>query len=643
MGDLKISSPQAEDELRTFMRALLADVHALERMLEMGMFETGVRRIGAEQEMFLIDNAGRPVPYALQVLERLGGPSSAFTLELAQFNLETNLEPRLYGGKCFSDMEKELRANLERALTAAREMGAHILLSGILPSLRIEDLGLENMCPIPRYRTLNDAITRLRGGRFRVQLRGADELDLTHDNVMLEAANTSFQLHLQVTPQEFAPLYNLAQVVTAPVLAAAVNSPLLVGRRLWQETRVALFQQSVDARSDTHARRGLRPRVNFGDRWVERSVAEIFRDDVARFRLVVTTNVDEDPLEALAAGRPPKLTALRLHNGTVYRWNRPCYGVKDGIAHLRIEARALPAGPTVTDEIANATLFYGLMTALSEEYPDIRAVMQFDDAKNNFVQAARLGLQSQFTWIKGREYTAKQLLAQELLPLARRGLAHAGIDPTDIDHYLGVLEERVHSGQTGASWYLKSVASMGTHGTLDHRMRTLTLATLRRQRSSEPVHKWDVATMAEADSWRFSFLRVGQFMTTDLFTVRPGDGIDLVANMMTWQTLRHVPVEDDEGRLVGLVSSRALVRLIAEGRYDPSGDPIPVSEVMKTGLITVSPETATLEAIEKMRVHKIACLPVVQGDRLVGVITERDLINVSAQLFEQQLRESAKP
>jgi CBS domain-containing protein/gamma-glutamyl:cysteine ligase YbdK (ATP-grasp superfamily) len=638
MGEHQVSHVE-EQQLRSFMRSLLADVHALERMLELGMFEKGVRRIGAEQEMFLIDSAGRPVPLALQILDKLGGPSAAFTLELAQFNLETNLAPRLLGGTCLSEMEEELRTNLERALEAARSFGANILITGILPSLRLEDLSLDSMCPIPRYRALNDAITRLRGGRFRAQIRGADEIDITHDNVMLEACNTSFQLHLQVAPEEFARLYNLAQVVTAPVLAAAVNSPLLVGRRLWQETRVALFQQSVDARSETHALRGLRPRVSFGDRWVDRSVIEIFRDDVARFRLVLTTEVDEDPLAAVRAGKPPKLMALRLHNGTVYRWNRPCYGVKDGVAHLRIEARAFPAGPTVVDEIANAALYYGLMTALAEDYADIRAVMGFDDAKNNFVQAARLGLQSQFTWLKGREYTAKQLLTQELLPIARRGLQHAKVASADIDKYLGIVEERVSSGQTGSTWMVKSFISMGTQGTLDHRMRTLTLATLRRQRSSEPVHKWEPATMAEADSWRFSFQRIGQFMTTDLFTVRPGDVIDLAANLMSWQHLRHVPVEDDAGRLVGLVSARALVRIIAEGLYDRGGDPVPIARIMKTNLVTVTPDTPTLEAIEKMKTHRVGCLPVVQGDRLVGLITERDLVNVAAQLLEQQLRE----
>jgi CBS domain-containing protein/gamma-glutamyl:cysteine ligase YbdK (ATP-grasp superfamily) len=640
MGEQDLPTEQSAHELRTFMKALLADVHALERMLEGGQFESGVRRIGAEQEMFLIDPTGRPVPAALQILDKLG-KHPQFVTELAQFNLEANLSPRAFSGDCLSQMEAELRQLLDLALEAAQSCGARILLTGILPSLRIEDLTLDNMTPSGRYRTLSAAIRRLRGGVFRFRIKGPDELDLTHDNVMLESANTSFQLHLQVGPEEFAPLYNLAQVIAAPLLAAAVNSPLLVGRRLWQETRVALFQQSVDARSDAHQARGNRPRVSFGDKWVNESVLEIYRDDIARFRLLIATEIDEDPDAVLARGKVPMLKALRLHNGTIYRWNRACYGVADGVAHLRIEARAMPAGPTVIDEMANAALFFGLMTALSEEYPDVRQVMRFDDASANFTAAARLGLQAQLTWFHGREVPVKQLLLDELVPSARAGLRKVGIKSADVDCYLGVIEQRVASGQTGAQWLLRSFQATEGHGNLDHRLRTLSLATLKRQRTSEPVHAWPIATMAEADSWRHSFQKVGQFMTTDLFTVRPEDVVDLAASVMEWKHVRHVPVEDDEGRLVGLVSHRALLRLVGRGLNDRNAEPVPVRAIMKPNPVTVTPDTPTLRAITLMRENRVGCLPVVQQGRLVGIITERDLINVAAQLFEQNLREAA--
>ena len=291
MGEHGVSDSDGT-KLRAFMRLLLGDVQALEKLLEQGRLETGVRRIGAEQEMFLVDGAGRPARIAAEVLARLKHPSLA--PELALFNLEANLQPRVFGGSCLREMEEELRELLGKASDAAGEEGGSILLTGILPTLTTADLGLDSMTPDPRYLALNRAITDLRGGRFHFRIKGLDELDATHENVMLESCNTSFQIHFQVAPDEFARFYNLAQAITAPVLAAAVNSPLLLGRRLWHETRVALFQQSLDARSPTHQARGQRARVSFGDHWVKESVLEIFREDIARFRVVLATELEED-------------------------------------------------------------------------------------------------------------------------------------------------------------------------------------------------------------------------------------------------------------------------------------------------------------------------------------------------------------
>jgi CBS domain-containing protein/gamma-glutamyl:cysteine ligase YbdK (ATP-grasp superfamily) len=640
MGEQHVSSQSEGPQFRAFMKALLADVNALERMLDEGRFESNVRRIGAEQEMFLVDRAGRPTCKVVPILERLRpGP---YTTELAQFNLEANLSPYEFGGRCLSKMEAELEDLLGRARTAAEAEHARVVLCGILPTLKRDNLGLDSMTPTPRYLALNNAISQLRGGDFSVRIKGVDELDTTHDNVMLESCTTSFQVHFQVGAEEFARLYNLAQAITAPVLAPAVNSPVLLGRRLWQETRIALFQQSVDARSQSHQQRGLRPRVSFGDGWVERSVLEIFREDIARFRVVLAPQIDEDPREVLQRGGVPTLTALRLHNGTVYRWNRACYGVQNDVAHLRIENRVLPAGPTTIDQMANAAFYFGLMSALAEEYGDIAKVMLFDHAKDNFHSAARHGLRAQFTWLGGKEHTASSLILEHLLPLARQGLTTRGIDSGDVDRYLGVLEDRVRSGRTGAQWLLDSLAAMGSSGTADQRMRTITNATIERQRSQKPVHEWPLATLAESGSWRQSYLKVGQFMTTDLFTVHPDDVVDLAASLMDWRHIRHVPVEDNQGNLVGLVSHRQLLRLV--GRGIGSGGKsanVAVQDIMKREPVTVTPDTPTLEAIEKMRRHKVGCLPVVEGGRLVGIITEKDLVYVAAELLEQQLRESS--
>ncbi|HZN41339.1 MAG TPA: CBS domain-containing protein, partial [Planctomycetota bacterium] len=403
----------------------------------------------------------------------------------------------------------------------------------------------------------------------------------------------------------------------------------------------ALFQQSVDARSAAHQSRGRRPRVNFGDGWVRDSVLEIFREDIARFRVVLATDIDENPVAVLDRGGVPVLTALRLHNGTVYRWNRACYGISAGKPHLRIEARAFPAGPSVVDEMANAAFFFGLMAAVSHEFDDVSRVMSFDDAKGNFVAAARLGLQANLTWFHGREHSAQQLIAEVLLPMARAGLENAKLDGGDIDRYLGIIAERCKRGRTGARWVLDSLAAMGEKGTKDQRMAAIVRATQVRQEVGEPVHTWELADTGEFEGWRESYIQVGQFMTTDLFTVHPEDVVDLAASLMDWRHIRHVPVEDNDGRLVGLVSHRTLLRLLGQGMRGTDHTPVAVKDIMRTNPITVTPNTPTLEAIDLMRRHRVGSLPVVEeSNRLVGIITERDLIRVAAMLFEKHLRET---
>ncbi|MEC7726672.1 MAG: CBS domain-containing protein, partial [Planctomycetota bacterium] len=466
-----------------------------------------------------------------------------------------------------------------------------------------------------------------------------DELEMTHDNVMLESCNASFQVHFQVGPQEFAKLYNTAQAITAPVLAASTNSPVLLGRRLWRETRVALFQQSVDSRSAAHQLRGRRPRVDFGDAWVQDSVIEIFREDIARFRVMLASDLDEDPAAVLDRGGVPDMTALRLHNGTIYRWNRPCYGISGGKPHLRIEARSFPSGPSPIDEMATAAFFFGLMAAVSHEFDDVSRVMSFDDARGNFVAAARLGLQANLTWFHGRDYSAQELIEEALLPMAREGLEHANVDASDVDRYLEIIRERCRRGRTGARWQLDSLSAMGDKGTKEQRMGALVRAMQMRQESSEPVHAWELADTCEYEGWKDSYVLVGQFMTTDLFTVHPEDVVDLAASLMDWRHIRHVPVEDNDGKLVGLVSHRTLLRMVGKGMRGDKKQPVAVKDIMITNPICVTPATRTLEAIEYMREHRIGSLPVVEDGRLVGIITERDLIRVAAMLFEKQLRQ----
>ena len=602
MGEHNVEQQFDEKTSQAFMRALLEDLHALEFMILTDRLETGVMRIGAEQEMFLVDRNMRPAPISLAVLDRAN--DSRLTTEIARFNLEANLSPLPLTGRCFGMMEHELRELLSLVRASAGELGADVLLSGILPTLKKSDLTLENLTPLPRYYQLDRGVIGLRGGPLSIHIKGLDELQITHDNVMMESCNTSFQVHFQTSPAEFASRYNMAQAITAPVLAAAVNSPLLFGHRLWQETRVALFQHSIDARSRTQLARSQPTRVSFGDCWLKNSVVELFHDQISRFRPIMITQPDEDPFQVLARGETPLLSALRMHNGTVWRWNRACYGVADGIAHLRIENRALPSGPTVQDEIANAAFFVGLMVALPQEYGEIAKRLSFDDAKENFFVAARHGLNAQLRWLDGKSFSATSLILNDLLPLARAGLKEAGVDASDIDKYLGVLEERVRSRQTGAQWMLNSLASFEDHRwhePIEMRTRTLTATILARQKEGKPVHEWKLAQAGELDDWSQSYQTVGQFMTTDLFTLRPDDLVDLAASLMDWRHIRHVPVEDENGRLVGLVTHRGLLRLLSRGSDAPAGSSLTVSAIMKTNPTSVSSTTPTLEAIEIMR------------------------------------------
>ncbi|MFU8803263.1 MAG: CBS domain-containing protein [Bradymonadaceae bacterium] len=636
MGEHDVRGLVEGEELRQFMKRLLRDVRALEHMLDEGMIESGVRRIGAEQEVFLVDSTFRPAQLALKVLEILQDPH--YTTELGLFNLEFNLDPKVFGGDCLSRLEAEVTDLWQRSRDAARAAGGDVILTGILPTIVKSDLGMESMTPNPRYKTLNDALSKLRGSDYEFYIKGADEFIVKHDSVMLESCNTSFQVHFQVGPEEFARFYNIAQVVAAPVVAMAANSPLLFGKRLWHETRIALLEQSVDTRPTGHHMRELNPRVTFGTRWIDDSVLEIFREDIARFRLLFATELDEDPFTALDAGRIPGLKALCLHNGTVYRWNRPCYGISEGVPHLRIENRVLPAGPTILDEMANATFWFGLMGGVVKEYGDVTKIMDFDVAKNNFFSAAREGIEAPVTWLDGKTTATHDLVRQVLLPLAREGLEAGKIAGEDIDRYLDVIEERAATRQTGASWLLNSYAAIKDQISPAEKMGVLTSITVKRQVEGLPVHTWPLASTSErTSSWKDDYLRVSQYMTTDLFTVNEDELIDLVACVMDWQHLRHVPVEDNDHRLVGLVTHRTLLRLLASGKLEEDTS-VPVSSIMQRDVYTITPETRTVEAIRIMREKKISCLPIVKDQQLVGIITERDFMDIARDLLEEKLR-----
>jgi len=637
MGEQNIVEHASESKRQDFMKSLLEEVRALEAMLDKGMVEAGVSRIGAEQEMFLVNSAHQPAPTALKVLERLD--DERFTHELGLFNIEANLSVQELKSDCLSRMEAEAQEVYAKARKAAHQCDSEIALVGILPTLTLKNLGLDSMVPIARYHALNEAFMAMRGQNLQFTINGIDQLTVNHDNLMMEACNTSFQVHFQVSPDDFSHLYNIAQVVTGPLLAAAVNSPILLGKRLWHETRISVFEYSVDARSTTHQARGLKPRVHFGNHWVDKSVTELFKEDIARFRVLLTTETEHDPLAMVAQGIAPNLKALCLHNGTVYRWNRACYGVHNGIPHLRIENRVIPSGPTVIDEIANAAFFVGMMAGMSEEYKDIREQITFQDVKANFMAAARAGIRAQMNWFGDTHMPARKLILNELLPLAESGLNKYGVDQKDIDKYLGVLRDRVSTRRNGARWALESLNEMNDQGTEDQRMRCLVSSMIEQQTTGRPISEWVLADFCIEQDWRESYLKVSQFMSTDLYTVRPDDIVDFAASLMDWRHIRHIPVENDDGELIGLLSHRALLRLVAEGRV--GGDhKVTVREIMTSNPVTVDSDATTADAIRLMRKAQVACLPVVDKGKLLGLVTEHDLILVASHLLERYLEES---
>lgn len=627
-------------ERQAFMKRLLRDVRALEQMIDTGMIETGVRRIGAEQELFLVDSAYRATPSAEDVLARIEDP--LYEHELALYNLEFSVDPVSFGGKCLSQMENQLLELLAKGRAAAEQVGTKLAMVGILPTIEKSDVGLHNVTPNPRYKLLNDTLGELRGDSYEINIRGADEVVVKHDSVMLESANTSFQVHFQVGPEEFAKLYNIAQTVCAPVLAAATNSPLLFGKRLWRETRIALFQQSVDTRPSGHHMRELKPRVSFGGSWINDSILEIFREDIARFRVLFAADVDEfDPLDELARGDVPSLSALRLHNSTVYRWNRPCYGVNpDGTPHLRIENRVLPSGPTPIDEMANAAFWFGLMSGVIEEYGDITQHMDFDDARGNLFAAARNGLAGQMTWVDGSSCSASELILDKLLPLAKQGLVESKIDQDDIERYLDTIEHRVRKQLTGADWQLRSYSRIKNTRSQSEALSTLTAATIRLQETNTPVHEWPlVDAHQDKTSWKNNHERVSQYMSRDLFTLNQDEPIEFAASLMTWHHIHWIPVEDHEHNLVGLITHELLLELFANGSKEELSDML-VSSVMKTDVPAIAPSTRTLKALEMMYEQKLSCIPVVDNGKLVGMVTERNIMGIARQLLEEKLGES---
>lgn len=481
------------DRLR-YRRKLRRCLDGLGRLLEEKRFDRPRNLMGLEIELNLADADGMPRMMNAEVLQRIA--SRDFQTELGQFNLEVNIVPHRLEGRVLDQLAEELRTGLAYADRKAREVDAGIVMIGILPTLTSEDLVSANLSAVDRYTLLNDQIMASRGEEMILDIQGVDHLRYVSESIAPEAACTSVQLHLQVTPGRFCDVWNAAQAVAGAQIAMGANSPFLFGHELWRESRPPLFQQATDTRPPEMAAQGVRPRTWFGERWIE-DVRDLFEENVRYFPALLPMCDDEDPQQVLASGGVPALHELVLHNGTVYRWNRPVYGVGDGVPHLRVENRVLPAGPTVTDVLANTAFYYGLVRALADQPRPVWTRMPFEAAAANFDAACRHGIDAELHWPRnGRgsglaALPAVRLVRDELLPLAAAGLDAWGLAPADRDRYLGVIEERCRRRVNGASWQAAAFHRAEESGLA----REKALAAMTRRygelvRAGDPVHSW---------------------------------------------------------------------------------------------------------------------------------------------------------
>ncbi len=485
--DIQALTISGEDR-RKYRAKLARSLDVFTRMLHEHLFETEPVLVGQEIELNLVDDDGAPSMCSANVLAALADP--AWATEVGQFNLEINVPPRELRGDALEGLETEIRGSLNAADDKARGSGSRLVMVGILPTLAKSDVNIEALSPNERFRVLNEQIFAARGEDMQIEIDGAEQL-LTHaDSITPEAACTSVQLHVQVSPDAFARYWNGAQAIAGVQVALAANSPFLFGRQLWHETRITLFEQATDTRPDELKRQGVRPRVWFGDRWIT-SVFDLFEENIQYFPALLPISEDEEPLAVLDAGECPQLAEMTLHNGTIYRWNRPVYAVANGRPHLRVENRVLPAGPSVADVVANAAFYYGLVRVLAESERPVWTQMSFGTAAENLHAAARYGLGAQLYWPGLGEVPVAELVLRRLLPMARDGLDRWGVASRHADRLMSIIEQRCLTGSNGAVWQIGAVAALTEAGaTRDQALRRMTQRYIEHMHTNEPVHTW---------------------------------------------------------------------------------------------------------------------------------------------------------
>jgi CBS domain-containing protein len=617
MGEQNINVNATLEERVAFSRDLLNDLESLEYMVRNDMIEKGPIRIGAEQEFCLVNEHWRPASNAVKILEAID--DEHFTSELAIYNLEINLDPVVLEGKAFQEVENQLSSLLAKAKVHAEANGSKIVLAGILPSLSMHEVNMDFITPMPRYFALNETMRKQRGTDFQMNFAGVDELSLSHNSVMFEACNTSFQLHLQIAPDDFTASYNWSQAISGPVLGVCANSPLLFGKELWSETRIALFQQSIDTRSFSSSLKNKNARVSFGEDWLRGGILEYYRGEVSKFPNLITKDIETKSMDELKAGRIPKLRALNLFNGTVYRWNRPCYGVGGGKPHIRIENRYIPSGPTIVDEMANFAFWVGLMKGRPAEFDAIHELMEFEEAKSNFIHAARNGSETIMNWM-GKRIPLPELIKDVMLPIARKGLEKMNVDSAEIDRYFNIILGRLET-HTGAQWGVENYRKLKRKYQADDASLVLTKAMYTHQQTGKAISEW--STNADHEIFNSKASKVGHIMSTSLVTGDHRDSALLTVQLMKWNNIHHLPIVDNNERLLGIITWSHIDQFWDDLHQEDNH--FSASDIMIQEVISVTTRTPIEEAKSLMRDHKIGCLPVLEDDQVVGIITLNDV------------------
>jgi gamma-glutamyl:cysteine ligase YbdK (ATP-grasp superfamily) len=486
--DVSVAVFSREDRQR-YRQKVRTCLDVFARMLHESRFDPERRSVGLEIELNLTDEHGDPAMLNAKVLEAIA--DADFQTELGQFNVEINIPPRLLAGAVFSDLEEAVRASLNHGEERARTVGAHMMIIGILPTIAEQHLTADSFSENPRYELLNEQIFAARGEDLEISISGMERLQTFADTIAPEAACTSVQLHQQVDPEAFASHWNAAQAIAGVQVAIAANSPFFFGKELWRETRIALFEQATDTRPEELKAQGVRPRVWFGERWIT-SIFDLFEENVTYFPALLPVCDEEDPVATLERGDAPQLAELRLHNGTIYRWNRPIYDVVRDRPHLRVENRLLPSGPTVADICANAAFYYGLVRSLVEEERPLWSRMSFSAAEDNFHTGAREGIDARLYWPGVGEVPAAELVLRRLLPAADAGLESAGVDAADRDRLLGLIERRCVTMQNGAAWQAAAFHRLYEDRKLDRMeaLRRMTVIYREHMHANVPVHEW---------------------------------------------------------------------------------------------------------------------------------------------------------